>query len=110
MQLEEALLSTYIHTITWRAFRKQQKHASLHMFSGFCLICPQATEVLKPSPGLQLDTPAGLLPGSRLIILSLHYQEIQFSPVKKKQKNPTTIKKKTLAEGNMSSHYKDKAE
>lgn len=42
---------------------------------------------------------------------SLYYQEIQFSPVEKR-KNTTKHqqqKKKTVAEGKMSSHYKDEA-
>lgn len=53
----------------------------------------------------QLDCPAGLLPGLQLNMLSLYCQEIWFSPI---EKNKTTTTK-TVAEGNMSSHYKDKA-
>lgn len=90
----------YLHTTTWRAFRKQQKHTSLNVFSGFCLLFPLATEGLKLSPGLQLDCPAGLLPGLQLNMLSLYCSPIE--------KNKTTTTK-TVAESNMSNHYKDKA-
>jgi len=55
------------------------------MLNGFSLTFPQATEVLKLSPGLHVYTPAGLLPRLQLITLSLHFKEIQFSLAKKKQ-------------------------
>lgn len=44
----------------------------------FVSFSPQATEVPKLSPGLQLDIPVGLLPGLQLVMLSLHYQEFGF--------------------------------